>query len=83
MCSGITRNRVLNWELYAEISEVVLIYLHLFTACFMKISPQSSEQMQFWTKLFPITEEKSSWNSLKINADKTASEIFVPPYLNI
>ena len=42
MHSGITRGRVLNGELYAQKLQN-LIYLHLFTDCFMKISLQSSE----------------------------------------
>ena len=46
LCSGITRGRALcNGELYAQIFQT-LIYLHLFTECFMMISPQSSEQIQ-------------------------------------
>ena len=39
-CSGITRGRVLNGKLYAQRLQK-LIYLHLFTDCFMKISLQS------------------------------------------
>ena len=38
---------MLNGELYAERFQT-LIYLHLFTNCFMKISPQSSEQIQLF-----------------------------------
>ena len=45
ICSGITRGRVLNGELYAQRFQK-LIYLHLFTDCFMKISPQSLKQTQ-------------------------------------
>ena len=45
-----SRGRVLNGELYAQILQK-LIYLHLFTNCFMKISLQSSE---------PTIGEKSS-----------------------
>ena len=45
MCSGITRDSMPNGELYAQRFRK-LIYLHLFTDCFMKISPQSSEQLQ-------------------------------------
>ena len=45
MCSGITRGRVLNGVRYAQRFHK-LIYLHLFTDCFMKNSPQSSEQIQ-------------------------------------
>ena len=41
MCSGITRGRVLNTELYAQRFHK-LIYLSLFTDCLMKISPQLS-----------------------------------------
>ena len=37
LCSGITRGRMFNGELYAERLQM-LIYLHLFTDCFMKIS---------------------------------------------
>ena len=51
MCSGITRGRVFNGELYAQRFQK-LIYLHLFTDCFMNISPQSSEQIQFRMYLF-------------------------------
>ena len=36
ICSGITRGRVLNGELYAQILQK-LIYLNLSTECFMKI----------------------------------------------
>ena len=43
--SEITRGRVLNGELYAQRFQK-LLYLHLFSDCFMKISPQSSEQIQ-------------------------------------
>ena len=46
MYSGITHGRVLNEELYAQRFQK-LIYPHLFTDCFMKISAQSSEQIQF------------------------------------
>ena len=42
--SGITCSRVLNGELYAQILQK-LIYLYLFTDCFMKVSLQSSEQI--------------------------------------
>ena len=45
ICSGITRGRMLNGELYAQRFQK-LIYMHLFTDYFMKISPQSSEQIQ-------------------------------------
>ena len=41
ICSGITRGRVLNGELYAQRLQK-LIYLHLSTDCFMKISVHSS-----------------------------------------
>ena len=43
MCSGITQGKVLNGELYARRFQKS-VYLHLFTDCFMKISPQMSEQ---------------------------------------
>ena len=42
ICSGITSGRVLNGEFYAQRLQK-LIYLHLLTGCFMKISLQSSE----------------------------------------
>ena len=42
--SGITRGRVLNGELYAQRLQK-LIYMHLFTDCFVKISFQSSQQI--------------------------------------
>ena len=38
--SGITCGRMLNGEVYAQKFQMS-IYLHLFTDCFMKISPQS------------------------------------------
>ena len=44
ICSGITHGRMFNGELYAQRLQK-LIYLHLFTDCFMKISLQSLEQM--------------------------------------
>ena len=43
-CSGITRGRELNGELYAQRLQK-LIYLHLFPDCFMEIFLQSSEQI--------------------------------------
>ena len=59
MCSGITHGRVLNGELYAQRFQN-LIYVHLFTDCFMNISPQSSELIQLLTlegfeKSFPYS----------------------------
>ena len=45
MCSGITHGRLLKGELYAQKFQK-LIYLHLFTDCFMKFSPQLLEQTQ-------------------------------------
>ena len=45
LCFGITRGRELNGELCAQRFHK-LIYLHLFTDCFIKISPQSSGQPQ-------------------------------------
>ena len=36
MCSGTTHSRMLNWELCAQILQN-LIYLYLFTDCFMKV----------------------------------------------
>ena len=42
MCSGITCDRVLKGELCAQRLQK-LIYLHLFTDCFMKTSLQSSK----------------------------------------
>ena len=53
-CSGITRGRVLNGKLYAQRVQK-LIYLYLFTDCFMKISPKSLEQIQ--TVVVPTIEE--------------------------
>ena len=41
ICCGITYGRVLNGELYAPRLQK-LIYLHLSTDCFMKISLQST-----------------------------------------
>ena len=43
LCSGITHGRVFIAELYAQRLQK-LIYLHLLTDCFMKISLPSSEQ---------------------------------------
>ena len=51
-CSGITRGRMLNGELYGQRLQK-LRYLHLFTDCFMKIS------LTFFS-LVPMTGEKSS-----------------------
>ena len=42
MCSGITCGRMLNGELYAQNFQK-LIYRHVFTDYFMKISPPASE----------------------------------------
>ena len=42
-CSGITRGRVLNGEIYTQRLRK-LIYLHLVTDCCMKIALESSEQ---------------------------------------
>ena len=52
-CSGITRGRVLSGELYAQRLQK-LIYLYLFTDCFMKISLQSLEQIccDDWREIF-------------------------------
>ena len=66
MGSTITCGRVLNEELCAQRFQK-LINLHLFTDCFMKISPQSSEQIQnlyLNTTFVLMIEEKSSQNSL-------------------
>ena len=49
----------------SEISK--LMYLYIFTDCFMKISPQSSEQIH---RFVLTTEEKSDEAVVKINADK-------------
>ena len=46
LCSGITRCRVLNGELYAQ-SFQKLIYWHLFTGCLLNISLQTSEQTHY------------------------------------
>ena len=51
-------DRKLNSELYAKRLQK-LIYLYLFTDCFMKISIPSSQ-----LKFLPRIGEKSSWNSL-------------------
>ena len=47
MCSGITRDisRVLSEEFYTQRFQK-LIYLYLFTDCFMMISPQLLELIQ-------------------------------------
>ena len=55
ICSGITSGRVFNGELYAQRLQK-LIYLHLLTGWFMKISLQSSELFKY---LVPRIEEKS------------------------
>ena len=39
--SGITHDRVLNGELYAQRLQKLVLYLYLFTNCFMQISLQS------------------------------------------
>ena len=48
VCSGITRGRVINGELYAKRLQK-LIYLHLFTDCFMKIYLQVADD---WREIF-------------------------------
>ena len=50
VCSGITHGRVLIGKLYAQRLQK-LIYLHLFTDCFMKISLQSSQQISLCRRL--------------------------------
>ena len=45
MCSGITRDRFLNGDRYAQRFQKS-IYLHLFTDCLIRISPQFSKQTQ-------------------------------------
>ena len=77
ICSGITSDRVLNGELYAQRLQK-LIYLYLLTGSF-KISLQSSEQnvpviFLYWFRIGDMQqirlhfaqriEEKYSWNSL-------------------
>ena len=61
-CSGITHGRVLNRHLYAQRLQK-LIYLHLFTDRFMKISLQSSEQTYMLTQPFTflIYRPTASW----------------------
>ena len=49
ICSGITRGKVLNGELYAQTLQK-LIYLHLPTDCFMKTSLHSHGK---FAKAFP------------------------------
>ena len=49
--SGITRGRVLNGELYA-LRLQMLIYLHLSTNCFMKISLQPMVGPADWKEIF-------------------------------
>ena len=53
ICAGITLGRVPTRDLYAQQLQK-LIYLHLCTDCFMKISLQSSEQIRsnYWRELF-------------------------------
>ena len=73
ICSGITSGRVLNGELCAQRLQK-LIYLHLLTGCFMKISLQSSElnvalqsselNVAMYVHLAPRIDEKSPCNSL-------------------
>ena len=47
MCSETTCGSMLNGAVYAQRFQK-LIYLHLLTDCFMKISLQSPEQIQFY-----------------------------------
>ena len=56
MCSGTTRGRVLNGEVNTQRLQK-LIYPHIFTNCFKKISPRT-------LCVFRRIEEKSSLNSL-------------------
>ena len=69
MCSGITRGRGFNGELYAQRFHK-LIYLHLFADCFIKISPRSSEQTQNKLYLYtaylyiePASRHSVAWES--------------------
>ena len=50
ICSEITHGRVLSGEIYAQRLQK-LIYLHLFTDCFMKISLQSTGPI-YWREIF-------------------------------
>ena len=52
VCSGITHGGMLNGELYAQQR---LIDLHLFTECFMKISPQSCRNKH--SSVFVLTDD--------------------------
>ena len=72
MCSGITRGRLLNAELYAQRFQK-LIYLHLFTDSHEDFSPIVGTNTVFVLTI----KEKSSWDSLYINAGKLTSETFV------
>ena len=63
--------QTINMNKYTNFTEVNLSPFILFTDCFMKISLESSEQIQiyiFWNFkvwIFLRIEEKFSWNSRK------------------
>ena len=76
LCSAITRGRVLNGELYAQRCQK-LIYLHLFTDCFMKISFWALEQTQCSDDSGEICMKQYG----NINADELSSEICVYFYI--
>ena len=68
MCSGITHGRVLNGDFYAQRFQN-LIYLHLFTDCFMTISIQSSEPIQF--RQNQHNQQLSSFRQMRRNLHET------------
>ena len=71
------RGRVLNRELYAQLFQK-LIYLHLFADCFMKIFPQSSDNI-VETQNCICSDDGGEivMKQSEKNADKLTSEIFV------
>ena len=74
MCSGITCGSMLNGEVYAQRFQK-LIYLHLLTDCFMKISLQSPEQIQYLLYLFQVNFQKV--NTLRANMVECIQIIYI------
>ena len=74
-----SRGRMLNGELYAQRFQK-LIYLHLFTECFVKISLQSLWQIHTNTVTVLRDLHETVWKS---NANKLISEILVQVFICI
>ena len=76
------RGRVLNEELYAQKFQKV-IYLHLFTGCFMKISLQSYEPIQFTfiyllcTILYTHCSSDDKWQSIFIYIVEREADLWI------